>query len=435
MILVALGALSSLPGRAAQLGPPPRLADYTFSEPVSATGDLATGHNFQMGHVNDKGQFSFVIDTSQTGQLERVFAWDGTKAVKISDDGIMLPDGSDFISGNVWTSLGLNDAGTVAWVADTDAYVAGVKYVVTYSLGNTQYKIIATPGLPAPGGGSFGDGESFGPTNRMLADINNKGQVVWNQTFDGGDADGHSGVFMYDPATLKTTAVARPGAVIGGSHLTNAWWPSVNDAGQVAFIGDVDGSDAYGIYMADGQGNITPIAAAGTKVEGLTISSARWPNMANNGDIVMVGDTADSHGGAGEVTDNTAVLLYSAADKTLRVIVKPGDAVPGGVWRGVEPSRRVVQVNSMGQVAMIGVRQDGGDGIYVYQDGKVQALMLGNTMVAGLGHVDGVSKGIGGVTGWHFAMSENGYLAFPASVDRTEGFVLATPPGVGGPHP
>jgi hypothetical protein len=49
--------------------------------------------------------------------------------------------------------------------------------------------------------------------------------------------------------------------------------------------------------------------------------------------------------------------------------------------------------------------------------------------------VDGVSKGIGGVTGWHFAMSENGYIAFPASVDRTEGFVLATPPGVGGPHP
>lgn len=410
-LLAAAGCGADVPG-------------YTFSAPICAKGETE-GSAFQMGRVNNKGQFSCVINVGG----ERVFVWDGTKVLKLSDDSIKLPDGSAFSTGNVWTSLGINDNGKVAWVADTDASVAGVRYIVTYDLKSGQYEIIAKPGLPVPGGGTFGDGENFGPTNRMLADINNKDQVAWNQAISGGDADGHSGIFLYDPATKKTTALARPGAVVEGKKLTNGWWPSINDAGQVAFIGDVENSDDYGIYLADSKGNLTAIAPAGTKVEGLTISSARWPSLANNGDIVFVGDTGASQGGSGEGTDDTAVFLYSTADKKLHVVVKPGDALPGGsTWKGVEPSRRVVQANSRGQVAMIGVRADDRDGIYLWQGGKLQALILGNSTVPGLGKVDGVSKGVGGVTGYHFAMSENGYVVFPAVVDGTECFVEATPP-------
>jgi starvation-inducible outer membrane lipoprotein len=81
------------------------------------------------------------------------------------------------------------------------------------------------------------------------------------------------------------------------------------------------------------------------------------------------------------------------------------------------------------------VREDGGDGIYVYQNGKVEALILGNSTVTGLGRVDGVSKGIGGVTGYHFAMSENGHIAFPAVVDGTECFVVAAPPATQAVNP
>src|SRR5262249_57559308 len=87
-----------------------------------------------------------------------------------------------------------------------------------------------------------------------------------------------------------------------------------------------------------------------------------------------------------------------------------------------------VKVNSVGEVWVRGAREDGGDGIYVFQEGKIGALMLGGTTVTGLGKVDGVSVGNGGVTGWHFAMSDNGYMAFPAVVDGTECYVLSTPP-------
>jgi hypothetical protein len=119
----------------------------------------------------------------------------------------------------------------------------------------------------------------------------------------------------------------------------------------------------------------------------------------------------------------------SAADKSVHLIVKPGDALPGGsTWQGVEPSRRTVGLTSHGQAFMIGVRADSADGIYMWQGGQLQALILGGTTVTGLGMVDGVSKGVGGVTGYHFGVSDDGHVAFAAVADGVEGYVLASPP-------
>jgi hypothetical protein len=422
--VATLGLLATGVGRAAEV---PSVSQYKFTAPVCAKDALESGANFQIGDVNNKGQFSAVIALGG----ERVYAWDGSKTVKVSEDDIALPDGSFFSTSNVWTSLGINDDGVVAWVADTDGSVAGVKYIVTYELATGKYNIIARPGDPADGGGTLNDGGSHGPSDRMLADINNKGQVVWNQPIAGVEGDLHSGIFMYDPVTKKTTAVARPGATVGGKKLTNAWWPMINDEGQVVFGGNLDDNEAYGVFVADGKGSITLIAGPDTKVGDVTIAAARWGNIANNGDVAFVGDLGAPQGGAGEATEDTAVFLYSAADKALRTVVKPGDALPGGsAWQGVEPSRRVVQVNSLGQVGFIGVRADGGDGVYLYDKAasKLDALVLGGQKVPGLGTVDGVSKGTGGLTGYHFGMSENGHIAFPAIVDGLECFVLATPP-------
>src|SRR4029077_6207174 len=129
-------------------------------------------HQFQQGTLNTKGQFAFDMINS-ADSAERIFVWDGKQVIMLSDSSIKLPDGSAFSTGNVWTPFGLNDNGTVAWIADTDGSVAGVKYVVTYDLTTKKYSIIARPGdpAPAPGGAKFGDDVNFGATDRMLADI------------------------------------------------------------------------------------------------------------------------------------------------------------------------------------------------------------------------------------------------------------------------
>lgn len=403
---------------------------YTYSLPVSAKGPYAGYHQFQQGSLNNKGQFSFDMINSADA-TERIFAWDGKQVIMLSDSSIKLPNGAAFSAGNVWTPFGLNNNGLVAWIADTDGSIGGVRYVVTYDLTSKTYSIIAKPGDPAPGGGTFGDGQSFGASNRMLADVNDAGQVVWNQVVTGGPADGNSGVFMYDPATKKITSVALTGTTTSaGKALLNAWWPMINNQGQVVFSGNT-GTDAaapYGVYVWD-KGTVTPVAEPGTKVGSVTLASARWAHIANNGDVVFVGDTKSDQGGAAEVTADTGVFLYTAADKKLQTVIKPGDPLPGGgTFQGVEASRRVVEVNAKEQVVIAGVRDDNSGGIYLWQNGKLSALALDGDTLPGVGKVDGVIKGNGGVDGYHIALNDNGDVAFPVGTGGVEGICLATAP-------
>jgi hypothetical protein len=417
--LAALGLLAPTVGRADVPG-------YTFSVPVQAKGDLADYSLLQMGDVNNKGQFCLNM---VGGGGEKEYVWDGAQLIKLSEDNITVSDGATFSVGNVWSPTGISDKGKVAWTADM-ADGTGPHYIMLYDLATKQYTIVAKPGQPAPGGGTYGD-SGVGPSGRMLTDINNLDQVVWNVAVAGADGNDHDAIFMFDLPQQKPTAIARNGMkTTDGKTITEAYWPDTNDQSQVSFSASVDGSDSYGIYRWD-KGNISPIVPAGSKIDGVTIGSARFARIANNGDIVCVVDTNADQGGAGEgnSTDDTGVAYYSAADKSVHLVVKPGDALPGGsIWQGVEPSRRVVGLTSHGQAFVIGVRADGGDGIYMWQGGKLEALILGNTTVPGLGKVDGVSKGVGGVSGYHFGVSDDGHVVFPAVVDGTEGYVLAAPP-------
>jgi len=417
--VAAIGLLAPTRGRAAEIN----VKDYTFSMPVKAAGEYDGAGALQMGDVNNKGQFC--MDFSLGG--EREYVWDGTKLIMLTDENVTMSDGATFAVGNVWSPTGMNDNGKVVWTADmTDG--SGSHYILVYDLATKKYTIAAKPGDPAPGGGTFGE-SGIVYAARMLADINNKDQVVWNVAVTGADGSDYDGVFMNDLLQQKTTAIARNGMkTTDGKTITNAWWPDTNDLSQVVFGANVDGSDAYGVYLWD-NGNISPIIPAGSTIDGVTIGSARWARIANNSDIVAVVDTSGDQGPGGEGTDDTGVVFYSAADKSLHLIVKPGDALPGGsTWQGVEPSRRTVGVTSNGQAFMIGVRADGGDGIYMWQGGKLQVLILGNSTVPGLGKVDGVSKGVGGVSGYHFGVSDNGHVAFAAVAEGIEGYVLATPP-------
>jgi hypothetical protein len=58
----------------------------------------------------------------------------------------------------------------------------------------------------------------------------------------------------------------------------------------------------------------------------------------------------------------------------------------------------------------------------------IDALVLGDSTVPGLGKLGGVVKNNGGVTGYHLGVSSDGHVAFPAIVDGVEGYVVASPP-------
>jgi hypothetical protein len=402
---------------------------YSFSFPVKQAKigayDISDAGTLQMGDVNNKGQFCMNF-SSGNNDGEREWLWDGSKLILVADPNKPLSDGAIMGGGNTWSPTGLNNNGVVGWVVDPSENATGGHYVVAFDSVANTYTIIARPGDPAPGGGTY-EG-SQGTVSRMTADINDLNQVAFTDARPGADGTDHASVYIYDMATKKGTLLAAPDTkTTDGKTITDAGWPDINNNSEVVFTGSLDGTTA-GIYQAS-NGTVAPIITAGSKIDGVTIGSARWARNNNRGDVVAVVDLNGTDGGlSGEAGDDVGVALYTASDKSLHLVAKPGDAVGGGTLQGLEPSRRVVGITDDGRVFFLGVRQDGGDGVYMAQNGKIDALMLGNTSVAGLGNVAGVTKGIGGVTGYHFGVSGDGHVAFAAVVDGVEGYVVATPP-------
>jgi hypothetical protein len=400
---------------------------------VCAKGPYEGLRSFQVGTLNNKGQFTFNMFGNGA---ERMYVWDGTKVVTVTDESFKLPDGSTFSMGNVYSPHGLNEAGKIAFTPDVVGG-SGAHYVVEYDLATGTYTELAKPGLPAPGGGEFVDlTGQVGPSHRMLARINNKDQVVFNLAVMGADGNPHNAIFMYDPsASPKLSAIMRPGTTtVDGIALDHAWAPDINDQGQVIFVAAAEGSEQYGVYLWD-KGSIRAIAAPGQKIGDLVIDQTGYARIANSGDIVLIAQFGADHPILGEgVTADTAVLLYTAADQKLQILLKPGDKLPGDrVFDGVEADRQPVGINSRGQVAITAVDAEGQGGVYLWQNGALDTLTRLGETITGVGTVTGISRRTPDATGaaWsgrHLAINENGDVAFTAQIDGIACFILATAP-------
>jgi len=410
---------------------------YTFTVPVkigTVSGlDISDAANLQMGDVNNKGQFSMDFSSGNQGG-EREFAWDGTKLIKVADETKPLADGAIMGGGNTWSPTGINNNGIVAWTVDPSEGATGGHYTMTYELATGKYTTVQRPGDPAPGGGTYGDGANG---LRQIVDINDLDQVVYPIAMASSDGADHNTIFMYDLKTKTGTRVAGFGSkTTDGKTITDAWYPDTNNNSQVSFTASVDGT-TYGMYRAEKDGTITPIIPAGSTIDGVKIGSARRARMNNNGDIVALVDVNGADAGAGgEAGTDVAVAYYSEKDKSVHLIVKPGDKVPGGTLQGLEGNLRTVGLDDNGHAFFLGVLEEAAadgtqkDGVYRWDSATntIDALVLGQTTVPGLGKVEGVTKNNGGVTGYHFGVSGDGHVAFPAKVDGVEGYVVAAPP-------
>jgi hypothetical protein len=408
---------------------------YTFKVPISTSGPYGLTNQFQAGDVNNKGQFCG-DPAGDTG--EREFAWDGTKVIKITDADVPIktPDGATITNG-IWSPQGINNNGIVAWIADVSEGT-GPHYVMAYDLATSQYTIVARPGDKTPEGTTYPDANGLPAGGRMVADINDLDQVFWTTGKTAADGTDYCAIYMYDLKAKKGQLVAAAGMkTTDGKTISSAYWPDTNNSSQCTFTGSVDGGTSYGTYMVDLKGTITPIIPAGSTIDGAKIGSVRWARLNNNGDVVATADfNGADQGPAYQGGDDTGVVMYRASDKSLHVVVKPGDKIPGGTYHAQEGNRRTQGITDKGEVFFLGTLEESApdgtrlDGVYRWDPttNKIDALVLGNTTVAGLGKVGGVTTGNGGNTGYHMGCSGDGHLVFSAVVDGAEGYVLATPP-------
>ncbi|MEZ6193654.1 MAG: hypothetical protein R3C45_20620 [Phycisphaerales bacterium] len=194
--------------------------------------------------------------------------------------------------------------------------------------------------------------------------LNNTGQIAFLATLTGTGITGtnNRGIWMGHPGTLQLTA--RTGDAAPGTEpglvFSNLTYPSINDAGQVAFFANINGpgitnSNNSGIWTgpsAAPQLLIREGAAAPGNEPGVVFSGFGGPSLNRAGNVAFYGVVT----GPGVFpTNNTGI--WSQGGGTLEQIVREGDHAPGtnpGVTFATFDRPDTIVLNGAGQLAFLG---------------------------------------------------------------------------------
>ncbi len=276
----------------------------------------------------------------------------------------------DFTSGTV-TAAGsfdaVSDVTTGSLTATNgDITVGGLLFVSSATAGGT---INANDGIRVFGG-SLMAGVDIMTAGSLNLDVDNNG--MFGNITAGGDIDADGGIFTPgDPCLVMATGTIRAPAVITGTL----------QAGQDIFVGDPNGSFAFGIVanqiVADGTLNLTNAPTIspnnggssgndGETFDDLTmtvgaISSTgpTYPVLSSNGGDADLNFADSNPGNGGNITlDVTAAGLHIGDQGDLASIFSNGGAFnPGGPYNG--GSGGTVDITTNGDVVIDALNNDG----------------------------------------------------------------------------
>jgi hypothetical protein len=219
------------------------------------------------------------------------------------------------------------------------------------------------------GGGAFVEG------GRERPEINNRGQIVFSAHL----ASGESGAPSPAVFTLRgdeRLLVAREGtpAPGTGAPFAAAEFPAINDSGTVVFHAAQEGADRLGVYRWQ-TGKLTAVAVPGVDLPGGgELEQAFYPQVDSAGRVLFVGRTRAGDG------------LYRWDGSSLQAVVRTGDRLPGiGRVEALDFHRRKpFHLNAAGAVAFVassGKRK----GLFLWDSGRLRPVALAGLRLPGVG--------------------------------------------------
>jgi hypothetical protein len=201
------------------------------------------------------------------------------------------------------------------------------------------------------------------------------------------------GIFSAD-ARGNLAAVALPGdAAPGGGTFDQAWDSTINEHGEVAFGGHVAGEECVGqtpgvlscyesLYLKDRRGRLISIAHQGAPAAGGGTYRAAWGGkIDHHGNILFTGDLTP----APDVAVSQGLFLYSGG--TVRPVVRPGDAMPGGgTLASTTNNPDNFNLNNEGEI-VFAASLDSGAGIYWHRHGVTRLIVRFGDTLPGIGKV------------------------------------------------
>ncbi len=379
---------------------------------VTLTGEIAPGTSFlyeSFGNaaINDLGQIAFsgIVTDTDVDNLNRSGIW----SESTGDLSLIVRGAAPGIAPEeyyrAFTALAINDTGEVSYIGilSESPTVTNAKDWGIWSGGLNSINLVAREGDLAPGtpdGVVFALFEGLPYAGPMF---NNSGHTAFKAEVSGLTIipyTNSSGIWSNRSGTLELiagvgdTAPGTPDGVVFGSNGYFAFGtPTLNDAGQTAFISvlagpGIDTSNNLGVWSEGGgflhlvaqRGSTAPGAGEGT-VFGSFGDDVKEPVINNAGQTAFVSSLT---GPLVDSTNNIGVWLEDSG--SLHLIARKGDPAPGATPGDVFGGNRITNyqfsspvLNSKGQVVFVGsltgpnVNTSNDQGIWI---GEVGSLRL-----------------------------------------------------------
>jgi hypothetical protein len=311
---------------------------------VAALGDRAPGGGTFLvvtgQSMNSQGQIAFTGAVVSPNVFGGLYLASGGKLKQLIADGAVATSG-DIVFPDTPV---LNDSGSVAFL---DLLSGGL-----FLYSNGAISPLVRAGDPAPGGDTF--------LQISFPTMNNSGQVAFTAFL----ASGNQGIFLASGGTITKIAVTGDVFPHGGIFDSPFGGPSLNNAGDVAFVAFSNGSVLdEGVTIFSG-GTLTTVVPAFVPIPSL--GAAVFPESAsinNAGQIAFIGQDFSLG------TSERAVYVFSAGNVTR--LITPGQNSPDGdVFSGAQGAL----INDSGQVAFISRLFQHNNALYVASNGQITRI-------------------------------------------------------------
>lgn len=345
--------------------------------------------------------------------LDGLLRYDGSTGLlsPVVVDGDPAPDGFGQMYVTLLNRLAINTLGEVAFYAEILGATGGFgNGDGLLRRGSGAVTQIARTAQPMPGGGSI-DGVSW-PT------LNDAGQVAFYATITGAPASA-AGIFLGDGGPITKIARTGDGPVPG--WIIRSFDPvgglPINNSGWVAFRAQIDGTGPFDtVFRGNGTSTVL-IAFAGQPVPG---STGTLRSMDRNVAINNQGQVAFIAG----ITDGSVVSgIFRGDGTTLTTIAREGDLVPGTAAGFFSDFRNdPFAINDRGELAFIANFQLGccfQDGLFFYSDGGgLKRVVTAGEVLAGSTVTDFAFVGTssGEVRAKSTGLDDDGRVAFRFSL-------------------
>jgi hypothetical protein len=242
-----------------------------------------------------------------------------------------VPAGANFSQLYQTSPIGpvLNNAGRVAFAASTTP-VSAVAYNGVWTDASGALALVARSGAQAP---DASVGTNFLTLNNPV--VNDAGHVAFDSTLNVASAT-NAGYWTNDSGTLTLAArkgFAAPGAGAGVNFIALFHPPGFNDAGQIAFRGQLTGTGVtaennVGIW-AEKAGGLTLMARTGSAALG-TPAGVVFDNFPAAPILINSAGRIAFRGfveGAG-VTDDNRIGIWAERAGGLELVARQGNAIP-----------------------------------------------------------------------------------------------------------